>query len=73
MKIIDQELAGLVDRYLDWSVMIEAAKNDQEILSRQIIKLMPSDEMIVGDQNSYFAKIIKTKNGLVIKEICDGK
>tara|TARA_R100001163_G_C4996258_1_gene147024 strand:- start:604 stop:825 length:222 start_codon:yes stop_codon:yes gene_type:complete len=73
MKIIDQELAGLVDRYLDWSVMIEAAKNDQENLSRQIIKRMPSNEMIVGDKNSYFAKIIKTKNGLVIKEICDGK
>ena len=73
MKIIDEELAGLVTSFLDWGLMIEAAENNQEDLSRQIIKRMPSDEMIVGDKNSYFAKIIKTKNGLVIKEICDGK
>jgi hypothetical protein len=73
MKIIDEELAGLVTRYLDWGLMIEAAETDQENLSQQIIKRMPSNEMIVGDKNSYFAKIIKTKNGLVIKEICDGK
>ena len=73
MRILDDELSGLVDHYNDWAQMKQTAEINQDRLKKQIIRRMPTNIMTVGDRNGYFAKIIKTKNGLVIKEICDGK